>query len=78
MNHSAANHACARSPELRSSPVDPQAHVASAEELALMSLSARLLFENGQSTKALVSALGQLAAAMGFRATVFPRWGELR
>jgi uncharacterized membrane protein YjjP (DUF1212 family) len=77
MNHSAANHACARSPELRSSPVDPQAHVASAEELALMSLSARLLFENGQSTKALVSALGQLAAAMGFRATVFPRWGEL-
>jgi uncharacterized membrane protein YjjP (DUF1212 family) len=77
MNHSAANHACAPSPELRSLPVDPGAHVASAEELALVSLSARLLFENGQSTEKVVSALGQLADTMGFRATVFPRWGEL-
>jgi uncharacterized membrane protein YjjP (DUF1212 family) len=77
MNHSAANHACAPSPELRSLPVDPGAHVASAEELSLVSLSARLLFENGQSTEKVVSALGQLADTMGFRATVFPRWGEL-
>jgi uncharacterized membrane protein YjjP (DUF1212 family) len=77
MKHSAANHACAPSPELRSLPVDPEAHVASAEELALVSLSARLLFENGQSTEKVVSALGQLADTMGFRATVFPRWGEL-
>jgi uncharacterized membrane protein YjjP (DUF1212 family) len=77
MNHSAANHACAPSPELRSLPVDPEAHVASAEELALVSLSARLLFENGQSTEKVVSALDQLADTMGFRATVFPRWGEL-
>jgi uncharacterized membrane protein YjjP (DUF1212 family) len=51
--------------------------VASAEELALISLSARLLFENGQSTEKVVSGLDQLAAALGFRATVFPRWGEL-
>jgi uncharacterized membrane protein YjjP (DUF1212 family) len=77
MNHTAANHACAPSPELRSLPVDPEAHVASAEELALISLSARLLFENGQSTEKVVSALDQLADTMGFRATVFPRWGEL-
>jgi len=58
-------------------PFTPESHVASAEELALISLSARLLFENGQSTEKVVSALDQLAAALGFRATVFPRWGEL-
>jgi uncharacterized membrane protein YjjP (DUF1212 family) len=77
MNHTAANHDCAPSPELRSLLVNPKTHVASAEEIALASLSARLLFENGQSTEKVVSALGQLADAMGFRATVFPRWGEL-
>jgi uncharacterized membrane protein YjjP (DUF1212 family) len=77
MNHTAANHDYAPSPELRSLLVNPKTHVASAEELALVSLSARLLFENGQSTEKVVSALGQLADAMGFRATVFPRWGEL-
>src|SRR5216683_1050756 len=45
--------------------------------LALISFSARLLFENGQSTENIVSALDQVADALGFRATVFPRWGEL-
>jgi uncharacterized membrane protein YjjP (DUF1212 family) len=77
MSHTAANHACVPSPEARSLSVHPESHVASAEELALISLSARLLFENGQSTEKVVSALDQLAAALGFRATVFPRWGEL-
>ena len=77
MNHTAANQACAPSPEARSLSVHAEGHVASAEELALISLSARLLFENGQSTEKVVSALDQLAAALGFRATVFPRWGEL-
>ena len=77
MSHTAANHACVRSPEARSLSVHPEAHVASAEELALISLSARLLFENGQSTEKVVSALDQLAAAVGIGATVFPRWGEL-
>jgi len=77
MSHTAANHACVPSPEARSLSVRPNAHVASAEELALISLSARLLFENGQSTEKVVSAFDQLAAAVGFRATVFPRWGEL-
>jgi uncharacterized membrane protein YjjP (DUF1212 family) len=77
MSHTAANHACVPSPEARSLSVHPEAHVASAEELALISLSARLLFENGQSTEKVVSAIDQLADALGFRATVFPRWGEL-
>ena len=75
MSHIAANPARVPSSEARS--LSPEAHVASAEELALISLSARLLFENGQSTEKVVSALDQLAAAVGFRATVFPRWGEL-
>jgi uncharacterized membrane protein YjjP (DUF1212 family) len=77
MNQSAANHACAPSPEARSLSVRPEAHVASAKELALISLCARLLFENGQSTEKVVSALDQLAEALGFRATTFARWGEL-
>jgi len=77
MSHTTANPACVPSSEARSLSVHPEAHVASAEELALLSLSARLLFENGQSTEKVVSALDQLAAAMGFRAIVFPRWGEL-
>jgi len=77
MNHTAANHACAPSPEARSLSVHPKDHMASAEELALISLSARLLFENGQSTEMVVSAIDRLADALGFRAIVFPGWGEL-
>src|ERR1700730_6842270 len=78
MNHTAAaDHARAPSSEVRSLSVERRAYAASAEELALNSLSARLLFENGQSTEKLMSALGQLADSMGLRAAVFPRWGEL-
>ena len=78
MNHTAAaDHARAPSSEVRSLSVERRAYAASAEELALISLSARLLFENGQSTEKVVSALGQLADSMGLRAAVFPRWGEL-
>jgi uncharacterized membrane protein YjjP (DUF1212 family) len=77
MNHTVANHACATSPEARSLPVRPGAHLACAEELTLISLTARLLFENGQSTEKVVSVLDQLADALGFRAIIFPRWGEL-
>jgi len=51
--------------------------VASAEDLALILVSARLLFANGQTTERTVAAVGQLAGALGFRASVFPRWGEL-
>ena len=77
MNHTVANQACAPSPEARSVSVHPGAHVACAEELTLISLAARLLFENGQSTEKVVSVLDQLANALGFRATIFPRWGEV-
>jgi uncharacterized membrane protein YjjP (DUF1212 family) len=44
---------------------------------ALILISARLLFANGQTTERTVSAVEQLADALGFRATVFPHWGEL-
>jgi uncharacterized membrane protein YjjP (DUF1212 family) len=77
MNDTGANHAYALSPGARSFSARPEMHVASAEELALISFSARLLFENGQSTENIVSALDQLADIMGFGATLFPRWGEL-
>jgi uncharacterized membrane protein YjjP (DUF1212 family) len=77
MNNTGAHHAYAPSAEARPFSVRPKMHVASGKELALISLSAKLLFENGQSTENVVSALDQLAAIMGFRATVFPRWGEL-
>jgi hypothetical protein len=43
----------------------------------LISLSAKLLFENGQSTERTVSAAEQLAGRTGNRAIVFPRWDEL-
>ena len=50
--------------------------MASAEELALISLSARLLFANGQTTERTVTAVDQLAEALGFRATVFSTLGR--
>ena len=77
MNNTGANQGHAASPDVRSFSARPEMHVASAEELALISLSARMLFENGQSTENIVSALDQLADALGFRATTFPRWGDL-
>lgn len=51
--------------------------VASETEVALILLSTRMLFENGQSTERVVSAGSELANRLGFRATVFPRWGDL-
>jgi uncharacterized membrane protein YjjP (DUF1212 family) len=51
--------------------------VGSAANLALISVSARLLFANGQTTQRTVAAVERLAEALGFRATVFPHWGEL-
>jgi uncharacterized membrane protein YjjP (DUF1212 family) len=77
MNNTGAHHACAPFAEGRSFSARSEMHVASAEELAVITLSARLLFENGESTEKIVSALDQLADGLGFRATVFPRWGDL-
>ncbi len=75
MTNTGANQGHVATPHARSFSVE--AHVASEDELALISLSGRLLFENGQSTEKIISALDQLAAALGFRATVFPHWGDL-
>ncbi len=55
----------------------PHERVISSRDIALISLSARLLFENGQTTHQMVVALEQIGRTFGFRVTVFPRWGEL-
>jgi uncharacterized membrane protein YjjP (DUF1212 family) len=39
---------------------------------------ARVLYVNGQSTDQTVAAAGRLAAALGLRACLVPRWGELQ
>ena len=59
------------------SATQPGEHVASPGDSALISVSARLLFANGQTTARTVAAVEQLADGLGFRATVVPRWGEL-
>ncbi len=43
----------------------------------LMSLAARLLFENGQTTRRTVEAVAQMGETLGLRATLIPRWGDL-
>src|SRR5439155_26684808 len=68
----------APSAEARSCSATPAGeHVASPGDSALISVSARLLFANGQTTARTVAAVEQLADGLGFRAAVFPRWGEL-
>ena len=59
------------------SATQPGEHVASPGDSALISVSARLLFANGQTTARTVAAVEQLADGLGFRATVVPHWGEL-
>jgi uncharacterized membrane protein YjjP (DUF1212 family) len=48
-----------------------------AEHLDLLSVSARLLFENGETTQRTGRAVSRLGAAWGVRASVLLRWGEL-
>jgi uncharacterized membrane protein YjjP (DUF1212 family) len=57
--------------------VQPRESSVTSGDRALILISARLLFANGQTTERTVSAVEQLADALGFRATVFPHWGEL-
>jgi uncharacterized membrane protein YjjP (DUF1212 family) len=59
------------------STAQPVGSVALAGDLDLILISARLLFANGQTTERTVVAVEQLAEALGFRGTVFPRWSEL-
>ena len=56
---------------------DPLKLTKSETALHLISLSARLLFANGQSTERMSAAVDQLAKQLGVRARVFPRWDEL-
>ena len=78
VSNSGAKHREATSPAGRPfSTAQPGESVASAGDLALILISARLLFANGQTTERTGAAVEQLAEALGFRATVFPRWGEL-
>jgi uncharacterized membrane protein YjjP (DUF1212 family) len=48
-----------------------------ADELAVLSLGAHILFENGQSTERTITAVARLGTALGYRVILFPRWGEL-
>jgi uncharacterized membrane protein YjjP (DUF1212 family) len=50
---------------------------ASAEVLALLSASARLLFANGETTRRTIAGVERLGAALGFAVAVLPRWGQL-
>src|SRR6266404_4452245 len=48
-----------------------------ADVLHLLSASVTLLFENGQTTERVISAVTRLGAALGYGAIVLPRWGEV-
>jgi uncharacterized membrane protein YjjP (DUF1212 family) len=48
-----------------------------AAALGLISTAAKQLFANGQTTERMAAASENLAEALGFPASIFPRWGEL-
>jgi uncharacterized membrane protein YjjB (DUF3815 family) len=48
------------------------------ERSNLVLAAARVLYVNGQATEETVAAAEQLGRALGLRAKVMPRWGELR
>jgi uncharacterized membrane protein YjjP (DUF1212 family) len=77
MNNAGAHDAGAPSAEAPPFSSRPEMRVASGEELALISLAAKLLFENGEATAKVVSGVDRLSHALGFRATVVPHWGDL-
>jgi uncharacterized membrane protein YjjP (DUF1212 family) len=58
-------------------PVAAHTDAISADELAVLLLSAILLFENGQTTERTITAVSRLGAALGYRASLFPRWGQM-
>jgi uncharacterized membrane protein YjjP (DUF1212 family) len=61
----------------QSPAIQPGKRLDPAAAFNLISTSAKLLFENGQTTERIVAASVQLAEALGLRAVIFPRWGEL-
>lgn len=58
------------------SPVNDRRRI-SVAELALLSLSAKLLFENGQTTQSTITAVTRLGMALGHEALLVPRWDEI-
>jgi uncharacterized membrane protein YjjP (DUF1212 family) len=58
------------------SPVNERGEI-SADELALLSLSAKLLFENGQTTQSTIAAVTRLGMALGHGALIVLRWDEI-
>src|SRR5262245_7890730 len=48
-----------------------------AQRTRLVLAFARVLYENGQSTDETVAATARLGDALGLRATIIPRWGEV-
>src|SRR5271170_3017616 len=49
-----------------------------AERSNLVLAFTRVLYVNGQATDQTLAAAGRLGEALGLRATIMPRWGELR
>lgn len=60
-----------------SSAPGPRADLTLAERATLVLACARALYVNGQSTDETLAAVARLGAALGLRATIIPRWGEL-
>jgi len=54
-----------------------EANMTREQRLSLILEFARVLFINGESTQKTLDAAEQLSNCLGFRATVFPHWGEL-
>jgi uncharacterized membrane protein YjjP (DUF1212 family) len=60
-----------------SSAVEARKSTISADELDLLLLGAKLLFQNGQTTERTSTTVIRLGAALGYGAILFPQWGEL-
>jgi uncharacterized membrane protein YjjP (DUF1212 family) len=61
-----------------SSSADAQPRTISADDLDLLLLSAKLLFQNGQTTERTITTVTRLGAARGSRAILLPHWGEVQ
>jgi uncharacterized membrane protein YjjP (DUF1212 family) len=51
--------------------------VSPADDLDLLSASAKLLFQNGQTTEKTVMAVEQIGAVLGYHSLLLPHWGDL-
>jgi uncharacterized membrane protein YjjP (DUF1212 family) len=58
-------------------PPFSEASLTREQRLSLILEFARVLFINGESTQKTLGAAQRLSSRLGFRATVFPHWGEL-